>query len=78
MFRRRPQPAPVPPAPEPLPEAVTLTSWVDAAAALARMGFGRLECPRPCRRKGEHLHLRHEAAAADLIVSPAAVERSGA
>ena len=77
MFRRRPQPAPVLP-PLPVPEPVPLTSWVKVVDRLVDEGFDALECPAMCRRKGPHEHLRHTGASADVIVSPAAVERAGA
>lgn len=89
LFRRRPRPAPVPPprvvedaaapvtdADEPAP--APLTSWHDLAEHLITEGAEPLECPPICRRKGLHRHLRHAGASADVIVSPAAVERSGA
>jgi hypothetical protein len=46
--------------------------------ALLEQGYRPLDCPAMCRRKGDHAHMRHEAASTDLIVSPAVVERSGA
>lgn len=94
MFRRRPRPAPVPPSVPglpPLPAAPVhieqagppapprpFTSWHDAVTGLLEQGYRPLDCPGMCRRKGDHAHLRHEAAVTDVIVSPAAVERSGA
>ena len=88
MFRRRPHPAPVPPprvvedAAAPIQDAgqptPPLTSWQDAVNALVDGGYLEMTCPHLCRRKGDHAHMRHEAASTDLIVSPAAVERGGA
>ena len=90
MFRRRPHPAPVPP-PQVVEEAITtieqaappapprpLASWHDAVTALLEQGYRPLDCPGMCRRKGDHAHLRHAAASADVTVFPAAVERAGA
>lgn len=69
MFRRhaRPQPEPDP-----------LRYWRDLVRFLQAEGAQSQDCPTLCRRKGEHEHMRHAAASADLIVSPAAVERGGA
>ena len=85
MFRRRPRPEPValpavphlPPLPAASPPA-PLTCWQDAVNALLDQGYVKMGCPGMCRRKGDHAHLRHEAAAADLTVFPAVVERGGA
>lgn len=90
LFRRRPRPAPVPPPPV-VEEAIVhieqaappvpprpFTSWHDAVTGLLEQGYRPLDCPGMCRRKGDHAHLRHEGAVTDVIVSPAAVERSGA
>jgi hypothetical protein len=79
MFRRhaRPEPAlpgPEPaPEPEPIPEPVPLTSWGEVVDSLTAGGYVKLACPALCRRKGDHAHLRHEAASTDLIVSPAVI-----
>ena len=62
--------APAPPRP--------FTSWHDAVTALLEQGYRPLDCPGMCRRKGDHAHLRHEAAATDITVYPAVVERGGA
>lgn len=70
MFRRhaRPQPELAPP-----------SSWQGLVHLLASEGGATPEeCPTLCRRKGPHQHMRHEAASADLIVSPSAEERAGA
>ena len=64
MLRRR-KPAP-PPAREPL------TSWHAAAHVLLAEGFERAECPKTCRRKNFHAHLRHEEAQAEAVIYPAA------
>ena len=92
MFRRRPRvltgpservfvPEPAAPAIEqagpPAPPR-PFTSWHDAVTALLEQGYRPLDCPGMCRRKGDHAHLRHEAAATDITVYPAVVERGGA
>lgn len=87
MFRRRPRPEPVPRPPDRVDRLLQdagkaasppFASWHDAVVALLEQGYRPLDCPAMCRRKGDHAHLRHEGASTDLIVSPAAVERSGA
>lgn len=87
MFRRRTRPEPLLP-PEVVQEAIPATrqpavtlhaqNWQDVVNALIGQGYGKLACPGMCRRKGDHAHLRHDAASADVTVFPAAVERGGA
>ncbi len=83
MFRRRSQPPPPEVAEDaaaPVTDAGGLgpLNWQDAVNALLGSGYSRLDCPGMCRRKGDHAHLRHEAAATDITVYPAVVERGGA
>ncbi len=89
MFRRRPRPLTGPTtrvqvvedAAVPVTDAggsVTLTCWGEVVDKLAAEGWEILMCPGMCRRKGDHAHLRCDAAGTDVTVSPAAVERSGA
>lgn len=82
--RTREEPAPPPEVAEDAAAPVTdadgapLTCWQDAVNNLLDGGYVKLGCPGMCRRKGDHAHLRHEAAATDLTVYPAVVERGGA
>ena len=66
----RPQPVTIEQAGPPAPPR-PFTSWHDAVTALLEQGYRPLDCPGMCRRKGDHAHLRHDAASTDLIVSPA-------
>lgn len=80
--RTREEPAPPPEVAEdaavPVTDGLGTLNWQDAVNALLGSGYSRLDCPGMCRRKGDHAHLRHEAAATDITVYPAVVERSGA
>ena len=69
MFRRHARPRPGLAAP---------ASWQGLVHLLAtECGSQPQECPALCRRKGDHAHLRHDAAAADVTVFPVVVERCG-
>ena len=70
FWRSHPELQPREPAPEPPRD------WLGTMHALVTAGFEDRECPALCRRKGGHRHMANPSA--DLIVSPAAVERGGA
>ena len=64
LRRRRNQPVAV------VPERAPLSTWEEAVHFLITEGFTPLECPKLCRRKGDHAHLRHERAGTEVIACP--------
>lgn len=50
------------------PPVPAITTYAQALACLRTLGFGTVDCPRICRRKADHAHMRHGSGTAELVI----------